>query len=501
VPGREAPSTTEAAPYIGGPVDCSGRLLDPASGVPLPRSDRSRLATITIPAPDLRPDTFLRHAGGDARGFWARGDGWVAHRGVVAEVRGTAPTVGDRYDEVATAARRIAHEQMLPDGAARPPRMRFYGGFSFRPDHAAEGVWSDFPSWLFHLPAIELEGDGSGDVWLCTREVVSDEGESDALGRLRRKAEELRAELATQADFCAREAHVTGRATATDRPTWEAAVTSSLGAIRGGAVSKAVLARTMDVEVEGLIDPVDVVEQLWEVNRGSHVFLFEPIRGSAIVGAAPETVATLKDGFFHATAVAGSIRRGDTPREQAELAAKLLASDKDRGEQRIALDDMLARLETVAHQIRTDPQPHVLTLARIQHLETEIRASVPSGVGVLDLLRLLHPTPAVCGLPRDGAMAFLAEEEPFERGWYAGPVGWFDAQGNGVFAPALRTGVSTGSGWRLFAGAGIVEGSVPALEWEETGMKFEPMLEALRGCGATLEVTELEAEPRRVGEQ
>jgi menaquinone-specific isochorismate synthase len=84
-------------------------------------------------------------------------------------------------------------------------------------------------------------------------------------------------------------------------------------------------------------------------------------------------------------------------------------------------------------------------------------------------------------------MAFLSVEEPFARGWYAGPVGWFDVEGNGVFAPALRTGVATGRRWRLFAGAGIVEGSVPALEWEETAIKFEPMLEALRACGLELE--------------
>jgi isochorismate synthase EntC len=135
----------------------------------------------------------------------------------------------------------------------------------------------------------------------------------------------------------------------------------------------------------------------------------------------------------------------------------------------------------------------VLTLDRIQHLETEIRASVPSDVGILDVLRLLHPTPAVCGLPRDAALAFLAEEEPFERGWYAGPVGLFDAEGNGIFVPALRMGVSTGSGWRLFAGAGIVDGSVPAAEWEETAIKFEPMLEALAASGAHL------ALPREAG--
>jgi menaquinone-specific isochorismate synthase len=216
------------------------------------------------------------------------------------------------------------------------------------------------------------------------------------------------------------------------------------------------------------------------------VFFFQPEQDAALMGAAPETVATLRDGVFHATAVAGSIGRGATPREQAELAARLLASEKDRHEHRIALDDMVARLAMVTHQIRTDPQPHVLTLTRIQHLETEIRASVPAGTGVLDLVRLLHPTAAVCGLPRDAALSFLAGAEPFDRGWYAGPVGWMDGEGNGMFAPALRSAVLHDGVWRLFAGAGIVEGSVPALEWEETAMKFRPMLEALAASGVEL---------------
>ena len=449
--------------------------------------ERPRLATVTIPAPDLRPDVFLRHAKGEERGFWAKSDRWVAHRGVAAELRGTGDTTLDRFEEVAAAARRLALEPLLPAGTARAPRVRYYGGFSFRPDHVAEGVWADFPSWLFHVPIFELEGEGSGDAWLRVRTLVPPDSGDDVFVRLKHRAEALRAELAALGETGARPpAAVNGRATPSDRGAWEEAVRESLRAIGRGSISKAVLARTLEVELGAPVDPVDVVSHLWDANRGSHAFLFEPVPGSTLVGAAPETVATLRDGVFHATAVAGSIRRGESPREQAELAARLLASEKDRVEQRIALDDMVARLETVAHQIRTDPQPHVLTLARIQHLETEIRASVPSDVGILDLLRLLHPTPAVCGLPRDSAMAFLADEEPFERGWYAGPVGLFDAEGNGIFVPALRTGVSTGSGWRLFAGAGIVDGSVPALEWEETVIKFEPMLEALGASGASL---------------
>lgn len=460
-------------------------------------SEPLRLATVTIPAPDLRPETFLGHASGEERGFWARGDRWVAHRGVLVELRGDVGDAEDRFGSVAARARALARRTLLPDGASRAPRVRFYGGFSFRPDHRAGGVWQDFPATLFHLPVFELEGDGSGDAWLRARALVDGTSSQEDFSRLRRAAETLRAELAARAEFYPAEARVGGRAVETDRATWEAAVDTSLRAIRRGSISKAVLARTLDVELDVEIDPVQVVQSLREVNRGSHVFLFEPVPGSALVGAAPETVATLRDGVFHATAVAGSIRRGATAREQGELAAKLLASDKDRAEQRIALDDMVARLETVVHQVRTDPQPHVLTLARIQHLETEIRASVPASVGILDLLRLLHPTPAVCGLPRDAAMRFLADEEPFDRGWYAGPVGWFDAEGNGAFAPALRTGVVTGSGWRLFAGAGIVDGSVPALEWEETGIKFQPMLDALRESGVAFAPTTTAGAPVR----
>ena len=433
-------------------------------------------------------------------GFWSKGDRWVAHRGVAAELRGSADPSLDRFEEVATAARRLALEPLVPEGTTRAPRVRYYGGFSFRPDHVAEGVWSDFPSWLFHMPVFELEGESSGDAWLRIRALVSGDAGEAVFVRLRHRAEALRAELTALGDAAGRpRPSVAGRATASDRASWEEAVRESLRAIREGIISKAVLARTLEVDLEASVDPVDVVMALRDANRGSHAFMFEPVPGSALVGAAPETVATLRDGVFHATAVAGSIRRGGTPREQAELAAKLLASEKDRVEQRIALDDMVARLETVAHQIRTDPQPHVLTLARIQHLETEIRASVSADVGVLDLLRLLHPTPAVCGLPRDSAMAFLGEEEPFERGWYAGPVGLFDAEGNGIFVPALRTGVSTGSGWRLFAGAGIVDGSVPALEWEETAIKFEPMLEALGASGAKLTMAPRHAAPSEAG--
>ena len=258
----------------------------------------------------------------------------------------------------------------------------------------------------------------------------------------------------------------------------------ALAAIDEGRVSKVVLARTLDVVTGSPLDPIEVVHHLWTGNGSSHVFYFEPEDGRALLGAAPETVTTLSGGQFHATAVAGTVARGETASEQKQLAEQLLASEKEGVEQRIALEDMVARLGPLAEEIRAQPEPHVLTLARLQHLETEIWARLPEGTSALTVLEALHPTPAVCGLPRDAALEFLEEEEPFERGWYAGPVGWFDLDGNGVFVPALRCAVVRDLRWRLFAGAGIVEGSHPGLEWDETSIKFEPMLRALAASGA-----------------
>ena len=374
-------------------------------------------------------------------------------------------------------------------GTRADGRPRLYGGFAFRDDHRATGAWSDFPAGLFHLPEVELEGNGAERARLRVRAWLPADADPDALRvRLEDRAEALGAALEAGAGE-ARPAAATDRAGSTPRgddahrAAWEGAVAEVLEAIAARRVSKVVLARTLDVAPRPPVDPVDVLAALRGENGGCHVFLFEPTPGRVLLGAAPETVATLRAGGFHATAVAGSIARGRDAAEDRLLAERLLASAKDREEHRIALQYMLDRLGPLSASVEADPAPHVLTLARIQHLETELRARVREGLGVLDLLAALHPTPAVCGLPRDAALELIREEEPFDRGWYAGPVGWVDGAGDGVFAPALRSAVSHEGGWRLFAGAGIVDGSRPALEWEETGIKFEPVLRALAVAG------------------
>ena len=423
---------------------------------------------------------FLRVVEGRSRGFWARGPRWAAHAGVLGEIQ-VAPGP-ERFRAVGEAAEGW---RLMGDG---DEALRFYGGFSFRDDHRPKERWDAFPAALFHLPAVELDGEGDGPARLRVRVPLL----GDAAGAAQRLAE---AEADTLLEVLNAPPSPSGVAPspvkttlrAGDRGTWLAVVERTLQEIRQGRLSKAVLARTLDVDLAGRLDTVDVLLALWRQHSDTHAFLFEPRPGSWLMGAAPEALATLRDGRVTATAVAGSVRRGSHPEEDRALARSLLDSRKDRAEHRVVVEDMVARLEPLTRGVLAEAEPHVLTLARIQHLETLIEAEAAEEHPILALVEALHPTPAVCGMERDAARAFLDEAEPFHRGWYAGPVGWFDSEGEGHFVPALRTGVGTGDRWRLFAGAGIVEGSDPESEWEETAIKFVPVLRALAASGAEIE--------------
>ncbi len=437
----------------------------------------------------VSPEEFLRHVAGRPRGFWASGNRWVAHGGLAGRIVVEAGTGGadpERFRVVQEEARRLFAGVQ---SEVRAPRI--FGGFAFAPGAGSDPLWTSFPEALFHLPEIELEHfPDSGGCTLTVR------GASPA-----RAAAKWRAwHAALTQGGRGTEAWQPGSADGgrghqerirsagtdvlhlpqTERASWQRMVEQALQRIGSGDVEKVVLARALDLPRRwGAVDPAALVSALWEENHGSHVFLFEPAPGEAVVGAAPETIATLVDGVVRATAVAGSAPAGADSVETAQLARDLFNSPKDRTEHDVVLRDMVARLGALGCSVEHDVEPHVLALARIQHLETKIAAGVPPEVSLLDILASLHPTPAVCGIPRDVALAVLGVGESFDRGWYAGPVGWFDASGRGIFVPALRSAVHARNRWRLFAGAGIVQGSDPDLEWAETELKFRPVLRAI----------------------
>lgn len=445
------------------------------------------------------PAALLSAGEGGARGFWASGDRWIAHAGVVREIAvpgrsGTAePDAGASVEDAGRDRGTAGPCRFLEvqDQAAAlfgsvegGGRSRVFGGFAFAPRQSGDRMWASFPPALFHLPEAELEHNPV--TRKCTlvvraRERVQVQRKWDAwAGALGAGIARTRARLQGP-DRAVSGARLT--APKLERAIWHRMVSASLRRIGDGEAEKVVLARTMDVKEQDPVEPLELAMALWEENHGSHVFLFEPGPGCALVGAAPETIATVVNGVVRSTAVAGSIAVGADSVETAQLARELYNSEKDRAEHDFVVQDMAARLSALGCTVRRDVAPHVLTLARIQHLETKLAATVPAGLTLLDILASLHPTPAVCGIPRNVARSILTESEVFDRGWYAGPVGWFASDGKGIFVPALRSAVGTGSRWRLFAGCGIVAGSDPALEWEETELKFQPVLRAMARAG------------------
>jgi len=259
------------------------------------------------------------------------------------------------------------------------------------------------------------------------------------------------------------------------RAEWTESVRRILTAIDAGEVRKVVLARQLIVEAGAPFDRRAVLDRL----RRSHPSCFTYAAGG-FVGASPELLIRRRGDEVASCPMAGTVRRGATAEEDDALTAGLRRSVKEAEEHRLLVEAVVAALAPVCVEPPAAGEPDVVRFPTVSHLATRVsgvlRRPAPSA---LALAGLLHPTPAVGGLPRAEALATIAALEGFDRGLYAGPVGWVDASGDGEWAVALRGAQLDGPRARLVAGAGIVAGSDPDAEWAETEVKLRPMLAAV----------------------
>jgi menaquinone-specific isochorismate synthase len=271
-------------------------------------------------------------------------------------------------------------------------------------------------------------------------------------------------------------------------PQWERAVSAAVARIQAGELGKVVLARDLYAAASATIDPRVLLARL--ARRYPDCWTFSCAN---LIGATPELYIRREGAAVSSLVLAGTTRRGRSEAEDRLLGEALLASDKDVGEHRFAVADVRRALTPFCDRLDIDARPSLLRLANVQHLATHVTgylgaAAMPPGGGApgghasaLALAAALHPTAAVCGTPSGAAMELIRELEGMDRGRYAGPVGWIDAQGNGEWGIALRCAELDGSRARLFAGCGIVADSDPAAELAEAQNKFRAMLDALQG--------------------
>jgi isochorismate synthase len=263
-----------------------------------------------------------------------------------------------------------------------------------------------------------------------------------------------------------------------DLEAWHDSVRALTARIAAGRVDKVVLARRVRLEADSPFSVAAALQNLRDRYRDCTIFAVR--RGSdCFLGATPELLVRQEGRRIHADCLAGSAARGANETEDAALGAALLADDKERREHALVTRGMLESLEGLCDRIEAPPAPSLRRMANVQHLHTPIDAEAGEASHVLDFVDRLHPTPATAGLPRARSLCLIRESEAFSRGWYAGPIGWLDAGGDGEFAVALRSALVRGKEALLYAGCGIVEGSDPDREYEESRMKLRAMAWAL----------------------
>lgn len=484
------------------------------------------LVSRTLRWSDVSLLDFLRRGTSAPRIYWESEEGALGFAGYGAAAVLTAAGP-DRFRAIRQGMRRL-FENAIWETTDAPPQAgpRLFGGFSFDPHHIPQRIWAAFPAAYFVLPRYQLTR-FEGQNWLTINCLVNEVGSGN--GRLESCLELPRAVddfgLSTRQTSSPPSFRICGIEYPVGRDVWCRLIEEAVHQIHRGELDKVVLARTCDVHLDRPVQPTGVLARLRTRYPDCFRFLIEPVSGHAFFGATPELLVEvggtpsdmdrstfsgsggskrssspsmvagnlvgLRDRLpegqscsslaIRAVAMAGSVARGNSPEEDEALGRQLMTSPKERQEHAFVVDAVEASLRPLVTELHVPEQPALRRFRNIQHLETVIRGALAEGYDVLSAVEVLHPTPAVGGVPRVSALQAIAERELLPRGWYAAPVGWMDAHGHGLFAVAIRSAVSVGSRARLYAGAGIVADSDPEREWAETGLKFRPMLEALGG--------------------
>ena len=385
------------------------------------------------------PD-LLAAAGGDGV-LVVQGDEGLAGRGEVARV------------PVAEAAAFLAAIEVDDEVGCPGTGAVAFGALPFHPDPAAEVV----------VPAA-VWGAAGEDRWLTT---IGPAGATPPDPR------------AASPSVVTPPASVT--VTPARDPRWwcdlVARATKELQAAEPGGLTKVVLAREVFADADVPFDRGAILQRLQAAYGGCFLYLVD-----GFLGASPELLVRRAGDLVRAQPMAGTAPRGTDPERDAALAADLLTSATYRREHQITIDMVYDTLLPWCSYLDYEAEPSVVAVANVQHLATfvEGRLSQPTP-SVLDLVAALHPTPAVSGSPREAASAWIEAHEGFDRGRYAGTVGWVDGSGNGTWAVSIRCAEVAGTRARLFAGNGIVADSDPETELAETEAKLAAVLSALSG--------------------
>jgi isochorismate synthase len=447
-------------------------------------SGTATLATVSVPlSAEVDPAAVVcasRRPGEPWFAFEQPDRGRAALAGL-GEACGLSASGPERFAEVAARWRALAAAAVSEPGedpAGGGPLA--LGGFAFAPEGGAAPHWEGFPPAALSVPELALARTtlaGEALVRMTLAAVACpDDVPEQLLERMERRLAELRAPSLPLLD-----PSPTGRfrvASAMPPEHYEQAVARAVALIGEGELEKIVLAREVQVHAPRPYDPAALFGVLRAEFPSCYVFCVG--RGEAtLIAASPELLVRREGQRVSTLALAGSTRRSADPAVDDHLGERLLRDPSYREEHAIVARRIERTLRPHSVWVAAAPEPALVRIANIQHLGTPIRAQLAAPIDALDLVALMHPTPAVGGEPLRRAAPLIPALEGLDRGWYAGPVGWTDATGDGEFCVALRCALLRGTIARCYAGNGIVRGSDPARELAETEVKLQALLPLL----------------------
>ncbi|NQV30768.1 MAG: isochorismate synthase [Candidatus Marinimicrobia bacterium] len=353
------------------------------------------------------------------------------------------------------------------------PELCYYGGFQFNQSREPADEWKTFGTHRFIIPLVELHRTSAGTFLVCNYYHRNDQ--ENSLEELEKKLDELQFEL-TLDDWVERT--ILHRQDVPDRKGWQEALQSALADMRSDKFEKVVLARKATLTFNDPVDPVAYLLRLRRMSEETFNFYFQTDEGHAFLGATPERLFKRQGRTIHTEAIAGTRPRGKTTKDDERFARALLNSDKEIREHAIVVDMIRTVLEKHCIKLSFDEEVQITRLSHVQHLCKHFHGELDDETGDAELIRDLHPTPAIGGYPTQIALEAIDNLESFNRGWYAAPIG-FVGYDHTEFVVAIRSALIERERVSLYSGAGIVIGSDPDEEWQEIEDKISKFLKAL----------------------
>ncbi|MDX1636479.1 MAG: isochorismate synthase [Balneolaceae bacterium] len=452
----------------------------------LESNSRIKALSFTFPVPAFDPLACLEMLPGTNQSstfYWEKPDQELAL--AAGGEAGTLQSSGaDRFNDIAQQIEQLK-QQTGSYTAVRHSLagIHLVGGFSFF-DTIESEAWSSFGAGTLTLPEWLLVRDGKLCLLTTTIPLQPNDTPETIAGHLRDSVQKFDRlfELQIQPDGFNNNSFSQldqDEFANTPEEQWTGIVERARELIDRQRFEKIVLAREVKRRLREPVVPTQVMNILRSQYPSCYNFMIQTSSGSVFLGSSPERLVSFHKNYLLTDSLAGSISRGKTATEDLHLERNLMNSRKNRREHQFVTNAIENHLQPFISRIERSDDPDIKKLKNVQHLHTPVRAWLKEESSRFFILSKLHPTPAVGGYPREKAVPYIRELEQFDRGWYAGPVGWFNLEGGGEFSVAIRSCLIDGNCARLYAGCGIVNDSDPHTEWEETNLKLMPILSAL----------------------